>query len=54
VKSGKQSQTGKQLVGCNTSYIGDIGRTHGTRLDEDKKEVETMTTRHFTQDQRNG
>ena len=37
---------------CNMSYIGDIGQTLGTRLDEDKREVETMTTRHFTRDKR--
>ena len=33
-------------------YIGETGRTFGTRLDEHKKEVETVTTRCFTRETR--
>ena len=33
-------------------YIGETGRTFGTRLDEHKKTVETVTTRCFIRDTR--
>ena len=33
-------------------YIGETERTFGTRLDEHKKEVETVTTRRFTRETR--
>ena len=33
-------------------YIGETGRTFGTRLDENKKEVETVTTICFTRETR--
>ena len=33
---------------CNMCFIGEIGRTFGTRLEEHKKEVETVTSRRFT------
>ena len=37
---------------CNMCYIGETGRTFGTRLDEHKKTVETVTTRRFIRDTR--
>ena len=38
---------------CNdTHYIGERGRTFGTRLEEHKKEVENITTRRFTREQK--
>ena len=33
-------------------YIGETGRTFGTRLEEHKKEVETVTSRRFTREAR--
>ena len=33
-------------------YISETGRTFGTRLDEHKKEAETVTTRRFTRETR--
>ena len=37
---------------CDMSYISETGRTFGTRLDEHKKEVKTITTRRFTWEKR--
>ena len=37
---------------CNMCYIGETGRTFGTRLKEHRKEVETVTSRRFTREAR--
>ena len=37
---------------CNHTCIGETGRTFGTRLEEHKKEVENITTRQFTKEQK--
>ena len=37
---------------CNHTCIGETGRTFGTRLEEHKKEVENVTTRRFTREQK--
>ena len=37
---------------CNHTYIGEIGRTFGTRLEEHKTEIENITTRRFTKEQK--
>ena len=37
---------------CNMCYIGETRRTFGTRLEEHKKEVETVTYRRFTREAR--
>ena len=37
---------------CNHTYISETGRTFGTRLEEHKKEVENITTRRFTREQK--
>ena len=37
---------------CNYRYIGETGRTFGTRLEEHKKEVANITTRRFTREQK--
>ena len=38
--------------GCNHTYIGEIGRTFGTKLEEHKKEVENVTTSRHTREQK--
>ena len=35
-----------------SGHIGETGRTFGTRLEEHKKEVETVTSRRFTREAR--
>ena len=37
---------------CNHTYIGETGKTFGTRLEEHKKAVENITTRRFTREQK--
>ena len=37
---------------CNHKYIGETGITFGTRFEEHKKEVENITTRRFTREQK--
>ena len=37
---------------CNMCYFGETGRTFSTRLEEHKKEVETVTSRRFTREAR--
>ena len=37
---------------CDHTYIGETGRTFGTRLEERKKEVENITTRRFNREQK--
>ena len=37
---------------CNMCYIGETGRTFGTRLEEHKKDVETVISRRFTREAR--
>ena len=37
---------------CNHKYVGETGRTFGTRLEEHKAEVENITTRRFTKEQK--
>ena len=37
---------------CNMCYLGATGRTFDSRLDDQKKEGETITTRRFTRQTR--
>jgi len=37
---------------CEKSYIGETGRKFGTRLKEQKTEVESITSKPFTRNQR--
>ena len=37
---------------CNHTYINETGRIFGTRLEGHKKEVENITTRRFTREQK--
>ena len=37
---------------CNHTYVGETGSSFGTILEEHKKEVENITTRRFTREQK--